>query len=294
MAWGNRFNLKPLDDPTPSPGEVVIKVRRCGICVTNLHRTEHNIWTARPPVVLGHEFAGEIVAIGEDVSGLQMGMRVTALPYIGCGKCRACLAGSPHHCPTRQNAGTEALNGGFAEYVKVGAGSCVPLPAALSIADDALVEPLAVGLHGVKRGKVQPGERILVIGAGPIGLAASRVAVSAPSNRRQPIAEEMGATSFIVANDDAALASASADALGGPPDIVLECVGLPGMIQRSLACVKTGGRVVALGVCINQDHFHPLTGLARRPTSIFRSYMMSASSRPASTPWMRVMYRPAA
>lgn len=269
---GQPLQLETLDDPTPSAGEVVIKVGRCGICGTDLHRTEHNIWTARPPVVLGHEFAGEIVAVGKDVTGLQAGMRVTALPYIGCGKCRACLDGSPHHCPSNLNAGTEALNGGFAEYVKVGAGSCVPLPSALTISDGALVEPLAVGLHGVKRGKVQPGDRVLVIGAGPIGLAAaywarlagaSHVAVSAPSNRRQAIAEGMGATSFIVAQDDATLAHAAAEALGGPPDVVLECVGLPGMIQRSLACVKTGGRVVVLGVCIHQDHFHPLTGLAR-------------------------------
>lgn len=269
---GQPLQLETLDDPTPGEGEVVLKVGRCGICGTDLHRTEHNIWTCHPPVVLGHEFAGEIVALGKGVEGLKPGMRITALPYIGCGKCRACLAGNPHYCPKRLNTGTEDIAGGYAEYVKVGAGSCLPLPAALSIDDGALVEPLAVGLHGVKRGSVQPGDRVLVIGAGPIGLAAaywarlagaSRVAVSAPSTRRQPLAEAMGATAFIAASDDAALAAASEEALGGAPDVVLECVGQPGMIQRALACVRTGGRVVVLGVCIQPDTFLPLTGLAR-------------------------------
>lgn len=269
---GQPLQLESVDDPTPGVGEVVLKVGRCGICGTDLHRTEHNIWTCRPPVVLGHEFAGEIVALGKGIEGLKEGMRVTALPYIGCGKCRACLAGNPHYCPNNLNAGTEQLAGGYAEYVKVGAASCLQLPAALSLEDGALIEPLAVGLHGVKRGGVQPGDRVLVIGAGPIGLAAaywaklagaSKVAVSAPSDRRKPLAEAMGATAFITASEDAALAAKTAETLGGLADVVLECVGQPGMLQRALTCLRTGGRVVILGVCIQPDTFMPLTGLAK-------------------------------
>lgn len=269
---GRPLALETLVDPTPGPGEVVLKVGRCGICGTDLHRTEENVWTARPPVVLGHEFSGEVAAIGRGVDSLRIGTRVTALPYIGCGSCRSCVAGSPHFCPTRLNAGTEELPGGYAEYVKVGAASCIPLPGALSLADGALVEPLAVSLHGVRRGGVGPGDRVLVIGAGPIGLAAaywarrsgaSRIAVSAPSNRRQGIAEAMGATHFLPASDDETLVRSAEEALGGLPDVVLECVGLPGMIQRSLACVKTHGRVVVIGVCIHEDRFMPLSGLAR-------------------------------
>lgn len=269
---GQPLSLETVDDPTPGEGEVVLRVGRCGICGTDLHRTEQNMWTCRPPVVLGHEFAGEIVAVGKGAEHLRTGMRVTALPYIGCGKCRFCLAGNPHYCPTRLNAGCEELHGGYAEYVKVGAGSCVPLPAALSITDGALVEPLAVGLHGVKRAGVQPGERVLVIGAGPIGLAAaywarragaSRIAMSASSNRRQAIAEQMGATAFITGGDDRAFPGMISEALGGPADVVLECVGVPGMIQRALGCVGMRGRVVVLGVCMQPDMIVPLAGLAK-------------------------------
>lgn len=269
---GQPLQLETVDDPTPGEGEVVLRVGRCGICGTDLHRTEHNVWTCRPPVVLGHEFAGEIVALGKGVEGLTEGMRVTALPYIGCGKCRACLAGTPHQCPTNLNVGTEQLAGGYAEYVKVGAATCLQLPTALSIEDGALVEPLAVGLRGVKRGGVKPGDRVLVIGAGPIGLAAaywaklagaSKVAVSAPSDRRKPLAEAMGATAFITASDDKSLAAATEAELGGLADVVLECVGQPGMIQRSLSCLRTGGRVVVLGVCIQPDTIMPLVGLSK-------------------------------
>lgn len=269
---GKPLSLETVADPTPGPGEVVLKVARCGICGTDLHRTEENIWTLGDAAILGHEFAGEIVAQGAGVTGLATGMRVTALPYIGCGTCRSCLAGSPHFCPNNLNAGTEALPGGYAEYVKVGAGSVTPLPAGLSLADGALVEPLAVGLHGVRRGAVTAADRVLVIGAGPIGLAAAwwarrfgarRVAVSAPSDRRRDLALAMGATDFIVAKDDATLAALARDALGGAPSVVLECVGQPGMIDRAMTAVATHGRVVVLGVCIQPDRIMPLVGLSR-------------------------------
>lgn len=262
--------LETLPDPVPGPGEVVIKVARCGICGTDLHRSRENLWTAAPGTVMGHEFSGEIVALGHGVEGLSTGMAVTALPYIGCGKCGYCTTGNPHFCPTRLYVGTEDSPGGYAEYVKVGADCVTPLAGGLSLDDGALVEPLAVGLHGVHRARINPADRVLVIGAGPIGLAATwwarrfgarHIVVTAPSTRRRDMALSMGADSFITAADDAELAQRAAEELGGKPDVVLECVGGTGLINRAMTCVATHGRVVVLGLCTHHDHIVPLLGM---------------------------------
>lgn len=285
---GQPLQLTDVPDPEPGPGEVVIKVARCGICGTDLHRTEDNVWTLRQGTVPGHEFAGEVVALGKGVEGLKTGARITALPYIGCGHCASCLSGSPHFCPTMLNAGSDELPGAYAEYVKVGAASCVPLPVDLSLDDGALVEPLAVGLHAVRRGRVGPSDRVLILGAGPIGLAAAwwarrtgarRVVVAATSTRRRDMALAMGADAFLVADDDATLIALSQEALQGRPDVVMECVGLPGAIARSLSCVAAHGRVVVAGACSTLDQFMPLIGLAREAEIIFSTVYVTDEFR---------------
>src|SRR5207253_1613402 len=117
--------------------------------------------------VIGHEFAGEVVALGKDIEHLEVGDRVTSMPFTGCGRCVTCLAGRPNFC-----AGFRGMAGGFAEYVVATGRTAIKLPATLSLADGALIEPLAVGLHGASLARLHPGSRVLVIGAGPIGLAA--------------------------------------------------------------------------------------------------------------------------
>ena len=209
--------------------------------------------------VLGHEWAGEVVALGMGVERVKIGDRVAVLPLSGCGMCASCLAGEPAWCASRNIDG-----GGYGEYALTHERQCFKIPASLSLQDGALVEPMAVGLHGVVMAEMKPGARVLVIGAGPIGLAtifwarrmgAGPIAATASSMRRADLAREMGAQMFLAPSDD--LPTAATEALGGPPDIVFEAVGVPGLIQQSVACVRRRGTVVVLGLCWDPDTFVP-------------------------------------
>jgi (R,R)-butanediol dehydrogenase/meso-butanediol dehydrogenase/diacetyl reductase len=210
---------------------------------------------------LGHEFAGEVVAVGKGVRNLKIGDPVTALPYTGCGHCATCLAGKPNFCA--QFTGAAA---GFAEYAVVAERVTTKLPTTLSMEDGALIEPMAVGLHGVALAKLTPGARVLVIGAGPVGLAAifwarrlgaGRIVATASSRRREALARHMGSDAFVVPDAAQDLAALAADALDGPADIVFECAGQTGLIARAIDCVKPQGDVVVLGFCTVPDQFVP-------------------------------------
>lgn len=271
-GFNRKLSLECIPDPTPGPGEVVLKVHRCGICGTDLHRTESNIFSLKPGAVPGHEFAGEVVALGSGVSTLRVGDRVTALPYLGCNACMACLSGAPNFCTQMRNVGSDEMTGGYAEYVAVGAPWCVKLPQALSMEDGALVEPLAVGLHAIVRAGLKAGDRVAVIGAGPIGLAAiwwarragaGRIVATATSDRRAALARDMGADTFLAAAPGESPANAVVEALGGGADIVFECVGLPGLLDQAIACAKVRGVVAVLGVCVTRDPYLPLLAMAK-------------------------------
>ncbi len=258
-ALGQPLSVEQVPDPVPGPQDVLIKVGRCGICGTDLHITEDPIFGAPSGMVLGHEFAGEIVEVGSKVDRVRRGDRVAILPVRSCGHCPACLCGQPARCREMKITG-----GGYGQYTLAGQRQCVKLPSAVSLADGALVEPLAVGLHGVNAGPITPGARVLVIGAGPIGLAAAfwarrlgaiRVAVTASSNRREALALEMGATAFVSAADN--LSAGVCAALGGPPDIVFEAVGKPGLLAKAVDLVRPRGTVVVLGLCTVTDTYNP-------------------------------------
>lgn len=255
--------IENLPDPTPGPDQVVMKVHSCGICGTDLHMTEDHgpQYTYPSGTIPGHEYAGEVVATGADVKHLKIGDRISALPFTGCGHCAACKLGSPSHCPAFQGLGQ-----GFSEYALASARTTIKLPEALSYDDGALIEPLSVGLHGAAMAQIQPGAKVLVIGAGPIGLAAAffarklgagRIAVSARSRRREALALGMGADIFVVPEGDQGLPAATADALGGAPDVVLECAGQPGCIEQAIYTVRTAGTVVVMGFCTSADTFVP-------------------------------------
>lgn len=257
--FGKPLAVETVPDPVPGHGEVVIKVGRCGICGSDLHATGNPHHLAPSGKILGHEWAGEVVEIGKDVSRVKKGDRVCVLPLSSCGACAQCLAGEPAWCAQRNIDG-----GGYGEYAKTHERQCFIIPNSLSLEDGALVEPMAVGLHGVAISTLTPGARVLVVGAGPIGLAtifwahrmgAGKIAASASSRRREDLARDMGADVFL---DPAAdLAEAASAALGGAPDIVFECVGAPGLIEQSVMAVRRRGTVVVLGLCWDADSFVP-------------------------------------
>ncbi len=257
--------VETLPDPTPGEGELVVKIGRCGICGSDLHMTEDAGYGKGAGTILGHEFAGEIVALGKGIEGFATGDLVSVSPLKSCGHCAACLAGEVSWC---SQFGLQ--EGGYAEYAITRPNQCVKLPAALSLADGAIVEPLAVARHGVTLSGIKPGDRVLVLGAGPIGLAvafwarragATRVVLQDVADYQRERALEMGATDFIVDREDPI--GASTRALGGEADIVFECVGIPGLIAQAVAQVRPRGTILLLGLCNQPDTFNSFAMLSK-------------------------------
>jgi len=263
--------VETVPDPEPGAGEVVIKVRRCGVCGTDLHMTSGRGNDAPSNSVIGHEYCGEIVALGRGVDSLKIGQFVTAMPVAGCGACVQCLTGYPMACFQMQGR-----VGGFGEYMRISAPSTIILPDALSPEDGALVEPLAVGLRGVRLAQMDPGARIAVLGAGSIGLAviywarllgAGRIVAVSRSERRAELAGKMGATAFEALGEGEGQRINAA--LGGMPDIVFECAGAVGMTQKAVELVGPGGQVISLGFCTAPDPILPSLATWKQVTMKF-------------------------
>ena len=266
------LQIESVPDPTPGEGQVVVKVARCGICGSDLHMAAGHTFSFDDGAVPGHEIAGEIVAVGRSVDTVAVGDKVAVIPYITCGRCVACLSGDPSRCAENRIMGAFGVRGGYAEYVLVNAIWCVRLPASLGINDGAIVEPLAVSLHANRMSGIKGGDRVLVIGAGAIGIAAAhwacqsgarRIAVAATSNRREKIARAVGADVFITPESDRTLAQQSAAALGGEADVVFECAGVAGSLDMAVSAVKRGGMVCAPGFCWAPDTFTPIAALLK-------------------------------
>jgi (R,R)-butanediol dehydrogenase/meso-butanediol dehydrogenase/diacetyl reductase len=257
--------FETLPDPTPDAGEVVVKVGRCGICGSDLHMTEDAAYGCKNGDVLGHEFAGEVVGFGKDVSGFRTGDLVSVIPLKSCGHCEYCRKGEVQWCSQFGLQG-----GGYAEFALTHPQQCIRLPEAISLADGAIIEPLAVALHGVNLSGLREGDNVLVLGAGPIGLAvafwarrmgAAKVAVQDIAEFQKNRALEMGADVFVV--DPADPVGSAERALGSKADIVFECVGLPGLIAQAVDQVRNRGTILLLGLCTRPDTFNSFAMLSK-------------------------------
>jgi threonine dehydrogenase-like Zn-dependent dehydrogenase len=246
--------LTTEDRPTPVPGrgEVLVQVLSAGICGSDLHMLP----LVRQGTVLGHEIAGTVAAVGEGVANLEVGDIVCSMPAVGCGACVHCLLGDPVHCPEVRLVGAGRTEGSFAEYVIVGERESVVLPPSIDPVLGSLVEPLAVGLAIFERSRLGIGDRLVILGAGPVGLAVALwartmgvadIVVSDPVASRRALAEQVGATATV---DPLAvpLADFCADTLGGPPEVVIECAGRPGTLDEAAAVVAHEGRIVIAGM----------------------------------------------
>lgn len=257
---GKPLVIETRDDPVPGCGELLLRVGRCGICGTDLHMTDGHAATFPADSVLGHEFAGEVMAIGPGVENFKQGDAVAGLAVAGCGRCTSCITGDPMWC----ERGLIPAMGGFGQYTVVKALSAIKLPSSLSLEDGALIEPLAVGLHGVALSGVTPGARVLVLGTGSIGLSAAfwarrcgatHVVVGSRSDRGREHALRMGASAFEQFGEDYPVRISAA--LGGLPDVVFECIGVPGMLGKAIELVRPRGTVVVLGNCMLPDSVVP-------------------------------------
>lgn len=233
--------------PEPGPGEVLVKVAAAGICGTDRHLYLGE-FPSQPPVTLGHEFAGTVVAVGAGVD-LATGTAVACDPNTWCGTCDACSRGRVNLCARNVATGIHR-DGGFAEYAVCPAWKAVPLPGGLDLARGAFAEPLACTLHGLDVGAPRPGERVLVLGGGVIGLLAVQLARLAGaetmlltrSEEKRALGARLGAGATAATPEEAkALWPAGAG-------LVVECAGVPATVAAAPSLARAGGRVVVLGV----------------------------------------------
>jgi 2-desacetyl-2-hydroxyethyl bacteriochlorophyllide A dehydrogenase len=255
-----RVRLVERDEPTPESGQAVVDVFNCGICGSDLHSFFHGV-AAKPGQVLGHEFSGRVVSAPE-VDGIAPGDRVTVRPLIPCGSCAVCLAGEPQRCERSLDIGY-GVSGAFAERVLVPravAGETVfRLPDTVDDRAGALVEPLAVGMHAIVRGEADPGQVIVVLGAGMIGLGViallrsrgcERILAVDLSELRRERAVAVGAVAAVdpALEDVVSVARGFASRFGGPDrrgvDLVFDCAGAAKALESGLRALKRGGRVV--------------------------------------------------
>lgn len=251
------IELADVPVPEPGKGEVLVRVQYCGICGSDMEAFHTGIYL--PGVILGHEFAGVIEAVGEGVSGRAAGDRVTSDSIIPCDRCWFCRHGRPTLCQEFVTLGV-SVNGGMAEYV------CLPdkvlhrLPDNVSTRDGALLEPLSIALHGVRSSAFQKGDRgVLVLGAGTIGLlviqcltvsGAEQIVVTECKQNRIDLALKLGATAVLSPQQDNLADDLRARTDGLGPDVVFVCTGAASAFQDALTVVRKGGQVFALGLCV--------------------------------------------
>jgi 2-desacetyl-2-hydroxyethyl bacteriochlorophyllide A dehydrogenase len=250
-----RVRVGEVPDPVPGAGEVVVRVGATGICGTDLHIVAGEFPPSPYPLVPGHEFSGEVVALGPEApdvadGGVRVGDRVAVDPSLFCGRCRFCRAGRGNLCE-RWGAIGDTVDGAFAEYVAAPAASCYRMPDAMTFPQGALAEPLSCAVHGLRRIGAGVGESFLVVGAGTMGLliqqllqrSGARVVVVDRNAERLPLAAQLGAsaTATDVAELDGELFDAAVDVTGAVP-----------AIEGALGSLDRGGRLLVFGVAPEQ------------------------------------------
>ncbi|MCU0514142.1 MAG: zinc-dependent alcohol dehydrogenase family protein [Anaerolineae bacterium] len=239
-------------EPTAGPEEVVIRVRAAGICGTDVHIYKGE-YEAVYPLIPGHEFAGEVAAVGASVTRFRPGDRVTADPNIPCNRCSNCQRNEPNQCKHLAAVGV-TRDGGFAEYVVVHEGNVFPI-GAISFKAAALIEPLACVVWGLKQVEIQPGDSSLIFGAGPMGClllqavrhaGAARVVLVDTVPWRLELAARLGATETLLADDrlEARLKALEPDGY----DIVTDATGAPAVIAQTFGYTRARGKVWIFGV----------------------------------------------
>lgn len=259
------FEHRERDRPDPAPGELLVRTTHVGICGSDVHYYEHGRigdYVVEDPLILGHESAGEVAAVGEGVTGFEPGDEVTLEPGIPCGECARCRAGEYNLCPKVEFMATPPDHGAFAEYVAWDADFAYRLPENVSTRAGALCEPLSVAIHATRRADVELGDSVLVSGAGPIGMlvgeavraaGAGSVLVSDVVETKLERAEAYGATVTVNAADES-LAEAVDDFTDGEGvDVVIEASGAAASIESTVDVVRRGGTVVCIGLSAEDE-----------------------------------------
>ncbi len=250
--------IEVVDVPKPEldHDDVLIRIGYCGICGSDVEAFHTGMY--EPGLIIGHEFAGTLAAIGSDVSGWQIGDRVVVSDALPCGECVPCRQGRLDACASLTMVGV-THDGGLAGYTKIAARGLHRLPDDVTLRQGALVEPLSVALHGVRRSRLKAGDDVLIMGAGPIGLltlqcarlaGARRVIVTEVDAARAACADRLGATVVLNPRHDN-VSVALADLTGGlGPEVIYVCTGAPGPFRDAVSLARKGGQIFVLGVCV--------------------------------------------
>jgi (R,R)-butanediol dehydrogenase/meso-butanediol dehydrogenase/diacetyl reductase len=269
LRWHGKGDLRLDEVPGPGdppPGHALVEVACCGICGTDLHEYAHGPNLIRPgahpltglapPFTLGHEMSGTVVALNGTAQGIGEGTRVAVDPCLRCGTCRWCVRGEYHICEKGGSIGL-AAPGGFAGYVIVPVECLVPVPDGVSDEHAALAEPLAVGLHAIRRAGLRPGDNVLLLGAGPIGIAALLAAklagaagiyVSEPVPERARRAGELGVTEVFDPSQVDVRREVFKKTGRIGPDVVVEATGRGELVELAITTVRRGGTAVLAGI----------------------------------------------
>src|SRR5215213_8876638 len=246
--------VEDRERPQPGPNEVLVRVSSVGVCGSDTHYYDHGRigrFVVQQPLILGHEASGVIEDVGQDVHDRLVGQRVSIEPGVPDLYCPQCLAGRYNLCPNMRFFATPPIDGAFAEYVVVHSAFAHPIPDTITDNAAALLEPLSVGVWACRKGHVTAGSRVLVTGAGPIGLVsvqtalafgATEVVVSDVNPARLDLARELGATETVDVR------TASLTDLPRPPEVLLECSGHPAATGDAIRALGPAGRAVLVGM----------------------------------------------
>ncbi len=273
----NDLRVEERDIPEIGNDELLIRVRACGICGTDAHIFCGDEGAAPTPAgtVLGHEFAGEVVKVGADVAGFEIGDHICVDPNKLCGKCEFCRRGIGHFCESITGIGT-TVDGGFAEYCAVPVSQAYKVPKTLPFEAAAMTEPVSCCLHGIELCGIKPGSRVAVIGCGMIGLlmiqlaklsGASFIAAIEPIESKRTKALELGADCAVAPSDDT-VAKLGTDNI----DCVIECVGRPETIEAAINLAGRYSTVMMFGLT------KPDATVSVKPFEIFKKEITLRSS----------------
>jgi (R,R)-butanediol dehydrogenase/meso-butanediol dehydrogenase/diacetyl reductase len=267
-----------IDEPkAPGAGEVQIDVSFCGVCGSDLHQVQHGL--VEPNTVMGHEFSAVVRSCGPDADRYAAGTRVCVRPFLACGNCAQCTSDRRIYCSdslaigTAQGLAASWIDGGMSPRINVPVDTLLGVPEEIGLDEIALVEPMAVALHAVRTSGLEKGASVVIMGAGPIGVAlvacarhegAGTIIVTERSAARAEQAAAFGADHALVAGSDDVDARVQALTNGGA-DVVFDAVGVPGMIEEGVRHMRHGGRIQIVGVCMEVDPVFPAGWLGKEP-----------------------------
>ncbi len=275
-----QFVCEEVPAPEPGPHEVLVAVKACGICGSDVHGMDGSTGRRRPPIIMGHEAAGVIHGVGAAVSGWAAGDRVTFDSTIYCGGCAFCRRGLINLCDQRRVLGVSCEEyrqaGAFAEFVAVPQHILYRLPDGLAFEHAALVEPFSIAVHAIRRAPPTLNDAVVVVGAGMIGLALVQALAQAGCGRlivvdvasdRLALAAKFGATSTIDSAKEDALAAILRLTGGQGADLAFEAVGVPATVDLALRCLRKGGAATLVGNVTPSVEF-PLQAAVTRELSV--------------------------